>query len=173
MTAEVCLMKSKFIFSVVAGFLCTFPQYAAATSAEQSLLEAWAFAYYRGAISIERFHTAADGALMPPADPEMNKETDSWFVIDKPNCIILGRSSMRTATEYYLNNISGNRPTIYKSDDTFHIGLMGDEPIRCQIEKSNKQCDYFFTLPVVGADRYRAVIDALDRIYTSFCRYAR
>ena len=167
-------MKWRLHFSIVIGFLCAIFLSNPAPAAERSLLQAWAFAHYRGAIPFERLQTDAHGAITPPSNAENSgEETNYWTVIDDPNFILRSGTSSITATDYYLNNISRIRPTVYKSDGTFHIGLMGDQPIRCQIENSNKQCDHFFILRVEGADRYHAVIQALDGIYANFCKYSR
>lgn len=147
---------------------------APATAAAQSLLEAWAFADYRGIISLGELQTAADGSLtLPDTKAQSRESAETWIVIDASKCVLRKTLPSGDATEYYLNNISATRPTMYRSDDIFQVGLMGNEPIRCRFSDSDKQCDHFFRLEFTGSDRYRAGVKALDHIYAHFCRYAR
>jgi hypothetical protein len=137
-------------------------------------LEAWAFAHYHANIPLGKFQAAADGTLVPPDDSaDVMGGAETWIVVDRHNCVLRSNRPTGEATEYYLNNISQSRPTIYRSDDTFQIGLMGNEPIRCRMSDSSKQCDYFFPLEFTGTDRYRAAVKALNHIYANFCKYAR
>jgi hypothetical protein len=167
-------MQSRSISFVAIGAICSILLLAPATAAAQSLLEAWAFAHYRATIPLAKFQAAGDRALVPPDDAALLVGgAETWTVVDSRRCVLRSSRPSGEATEYYLNNISQSRPTIYRSDDTFEIGFMGDEPIRCRMSNSGKQCDYFFPLEFTSTVRYRAAVEALNHIYANFCKYAR
>ncbi len=138
----------------------------------QSLLEAWVFAQHRALIPIDELKETSDGTLVPPDHPEIARDgMEIWSVLNKRDCVIRRENPQSgTTTEYYLNNMSAIRPTIFKADGSFQIGLIGDKPVHCQYQKSEKHCEHFAT--IVSSDRkgYRAIDKALNHIYANFCR---
>lgn len=144
-----------------------------APAAAQSLLEAWVFAQHRALIPIDQLKETTDGTLVPPDHPDIAKEgREVWSVLDKPNCIIrVEIASSGTATEFYLNNMSATRATVFKPDGSFLIGVMGDKPVQCRHRQSEKVCDHFTTLTSPDTRGYRAIEQALNHIYAKFCRH--
>ena len=153
--------------------LCAGLSLMSAPAAAQTLLETWVFVHSRALIPLDQLKEAADGTLVAPDHPGIAKDgTEVWSVLDQSNCIIrLENTSSGTAAEFYLNNMSATRATVFKSDGNFLIGLMGDKPIQCRHRQSEKLCDRFMTLTSVDTGGYRAMERALNHIYAKFCRH--
>ena len=153
--------------------LCATLSLMAAPAAAQSLLEAWVFIHSRALIPFEQLKETADGTLVAPDHPSIEKGgTEVWSVVDKSNCIIrVENTASGVAAEFYLNNMSAKRATVFKSDGNFLIGLMGDKPIQCQHQQSEKFCTHFITLTSADTGGYRAIERTLNHIYAKFCRH--
>lgn len=156
---------------LIANAFCACLLLTPSTIAAQSLLKAWVFAHHRGLIPIDQLKEAGDGTLVPPDHPEIMKEgSEVWSVIDKRNCVLrVEYAASKPTTDYYLNNISPTRPTIFKADGGYQIGLMGDKPVHCRQAQSGQLCEYFTTLVSADNDGYRAIKHALNHIYERFC----
>ena len=154
-----------------AFFLCACLLLTPGTAAAQSLLETWVFAHHHGLIPIDQLKETSDGTLVTPDHPKIMKEgSEVWSVIDKRNCVIrVEYSASKPTTDYYLNNISVTRPTIFKAAGGYQIGLMGEKPVHCRHSQSGELCEHFTTLDATDRNGYRAIKYALNHIYGRLC----